>query len=225
MSSLLDPLQLTTKTDIVNHFWGTASSFSASEAYWAFFVEECRRALDDGGSHNLARTHQDLIDTVGSLKSGHLQHETQEILRKKLTKIHDNELQLIDNTIYLSASLLLMIDFGQIEYGFSGRRKLEWTSGTLQACVSLGFDRTPSLEHKGIKLERAFNAQSLFRFAGLEMVPTTNLLDHLRLTHDDTRLHVFHHASFLNHQLQEYVTSLHSSRSKLILKAPSYPMV
>jgi hypothetical protein len=36
--------------------------------------------------------------------------------------------------------------------------------------------------------------------AGLEIVWTDNLADHLRLTDDDTKVHIFHHASFLEIQ-------------------------
>jgi hypothetical protein len=224
VTSLLEPLQPATKTTITQHFWGTQPSLTIPEAYWSFFVEECRRALDDGGSRNLARTHRDLIEIVTSLKSGHLRRDTQNVLRQKLTILHENELQLIDGAIDLCASLLLMTDFGQAEHYFSGRRKLDWTSGTLQTCVSLGFNRTPSLEHKGIKLERTFNAESLNRLAGLKIVPTTNLLDHLRLTNDDTKVHIFHHASFLNHQLERYAMSCCTLHRTLTSKAPSYPM-
>jgi hypothetical protein len=223
-ASLLGPLQPDTKIAITRHFWGGQPDLIIPEAYWVFFADECQGALHDGGAHSLARTHDDLIETVTSLKSGHLRHETQDLLRHKLTKVHENELELIDNTIDLCASLLLMTDFGQTEHIFSARRKLDWTSGTLQECVSLGFDRTPSLEHKGIKLERTFNAESLSRFAGLKIVPTTNLLDHLRLTNDDTKVHIFHHASFLNHQLERYAMSCRTLRRTLTSKAPSYPM-
>ena len=223
-ASLLSTLQPDTKITITHHFWGRQPDLVIAEAYWAFFSDECHGALDDGGSHSLARTHDDLIETVTSLKSGHLRHKTQDLLRQKLTKVHKNELELIDNTIDLCASLLLMTDFGQAEHIFSGRRKLDWTSGTLHECVSLGFHRTPSLEHKGIKLERTFNAESLNQFAGLKIVPTTNLLDHLRLTNDDTKVHIFHHASFLNHQLERYAMSRRALRLTLTSKALSYPM-
>ena len=223
-ASLLGPLQPDTKIAITRHFWGGQPDLIIPEAYWEFFADECQGALHDGGSHSLARTHDDLIETVTSLKSGHLRHETQDLLRHKLTKAHQNELELIDNTIDLCASLLLMTDFGQAEHNFSVRRKLEWTSGTLQECISLGFDRTSSLEHKGIKLERTFNAESLNRFAGLKIIPTTNLLDHLRLTNDDTKVHIFHHASFLNHQLERYAMSRRALRLTLTSKALSYPM-
>ena len=223
-ASLLGPLQPDTKIAITRHFWGNQPDLVVPEAYWVFFADECQGALDDGGSHSLARTHDDLIETVASLRSGHLRHETQDLLRPKLTKVHENELELIDNTIDLCARLLLMTDFGQAEHIFSGRRKLDWTSGTLQECVSLGFGRTPSLEPKGIKLERTFNAESLNQFAGLVIVPTTNLLDHLRLTNDDTKVHIFNHASFLNHQLERYAMSCCTLCRTLTSKAPSYPM-
>ncbi|KAJ4983254.1 hypothetical protein SVAN01_11267 [Stagonosporopsis vannaccii] len=198
-----DSLQNPIKLAITEKFWGIPPNQTPAipDAYWKFYAEECERALGDDGSNILVRTHQDIIDTVLSLNSGHLRQEIQDTLRQKLSRPHQNELELLDRAIDLSASLLLMVDVGEVPHVFSGRRRLEWTSGTLRECVALGFERRPSLEHKGIKLERTFSAPSLARFAGIKIEPTTNLLDHLRLTNDDTKLHVFHHASFLNHQL------------------------
>jgi hypothetical protein len=51
-----------------------------------------------------------------------------------------------------------------------------------------------------VKLEKIFTAQNLVRIAGLDIIWTGNLADHLRLTNDDQRVHVFHHASFLQVQ-------------------------
>ena len=201
MSSLSGPLPVATKTEIIHQFWGSQPDLEIPEAYWSFFDLECEWGLRNI-SH--AWTPRDLIETVTSLKSGHLRHETQKLLRQKLTNVHENELELIDKTIDLCARLLLMIDFYQYRaFSFTDRRMLIWTSGTLQACVSLGFSRKYSLEHKNIKLERTFNAESLEKYAGIRVEPTTNLLDHLRLYDDDTLLHIFHQASFLKHQAQE----------------------
>lgn len=156
--------------------------------------------MQDNGRHVLARTHQDVLDTVVNLKAGQLRDEIRDVLRLKFTRPHPHELELIDRSIDLAATLLLMTDIGSIQHGFSGRQRLHWNQGSLQDCVESGFSSSISLDHKGVKLQRLFNAASLVRIAGLELVPTTNLLDHLRLTDDDTKLQIFFHASFLKHQ-------------------------
>ncbi|KAH7370959.1 hypothetical protein BKA66DRAFT_444370 [Pyrenochaeta sp. MPI-SDFR-AT-0127] len=208
-SSLLDTLTPSTKRFITNRFWGPPpvrdfqySKNELFEAYWKFHHRECERALDDGGRHVLARTHQDILDVVAALKQGQLREDIQKDLRAKLTKSHDNENELIDRCIDLSACLWLMIDFGNIQYGFSGRRQLQWGNDSLADCIASSFDSVPSLGSKGVKLQRVFNARNLYEIAGVEILPTTNLLDHLRLTDDDTKLYVFHHATFLKCQLQ-----------------------
>jgi len=51
-----------------------------------------------------------------------------------------------------------------------------------------------------VKLDRPFTARNLERIAGLKIVWTDNLPDHLRLMRDDTEVAIYHHASFLEHQ-------------------------
>lgn len=53
-----------------------------------------------------------------------------------------------------------------------------------------------------VKLEKLFNAYNLSRIAGIEIVWTSNLSDHLRRQEDDTRVAVFHHAFFLENGLE-----------------------
>lgn len=209
---LLDPLDQPTKNSVLDAFWGRPSFQSsqlctgnALEVYWAFYHRTCEHALYDGGRHVLARTHQDIVDLISLFKEGLPRDTIRQRLRLKLTKTHHNEDELVDRAIDLAASLLLMIDFGSIEYGFSGRQQLEWSTEPLKDCVSSYFESTSVLGHEGVKLQRVFNALNLDRIAGVEIVPTTNLLDHLRLTDDDTKLYVFHHASFLKRQSQMYV--------------------
>ncbi|KAF9700098.1 hypothetical protein EKO04_002008 [Ascochyta lentis] len=199
-ASLLEPPQPKTRLSIASSLWGAQSFIPTSEAYWFFYIAECQRALQDNGQHVLARTHKDVLDTVAHLKADQLREQIRKVLHVKFTKPHHSEIQLVDRSIDLAATLLLMTDVGSIQYGFSGRQRLHWREGTLRECVASGFTPSTSLDHKGIKLQRLFNASSLVRIAGLELVPTTNLLDHLRLTDDDTKLQIFHHASFLKHQ-------------------------
>ncbi|KAF1847109.1 uncharacterized protein K460DRAFT_402475 [Cucurbitaria berberidis CBS 394.84] len=208
-ASLLDTLHPSTKALVSNTLWGPPPTWPLRshdedgpfEAYWKFYHLECERALHDGGRHVLARTHQDVLDVVIALDKGQSREDIQLDLRAKLTKAHDNEDELVDRSIDLAASLWLMVDFGNTQYGFCGRRQLQWTRHSIKKCVASGFDATPWLGHKGVKLQRVFNALNLDRIAGVDILPTSNLLDHLRLTDDDTKLYVFHHASVLKCQL------------------------
>ncbi|KAF2126636.1 hypothetical protein P153DRAFT_388669 [Dothidotthia symphoricarpi CBS 119687] len=211
-SPLLDPLDAPTKIIILDALWGPISiqghqvrNSHTFEAYWAFYHRSCEHALYDGGRHVLARTHEDIVDLAHLLQEGRSRDIIRGVLRLKLTKAHDNEDELVDRAIDLAANLLLMVDFDSIEYGFSGRQQIAWSTGSLGDCVASFFGSAPVLGHESVKLHRVFNALNLGRIAGVEIVPTTNLLDHLRLTDDDTKLYIFHHASFLKHQSQSTI--------------------
>jgi hypothetical protein len=86
--------------------------------------------------------------------------------------------------------------------GFSGRSEILWKGASLQEFVAHFFGEGPVLGHEKVKLDKIFIARNLSRIAGVEILWTDNLVDHLRLTDDDTKVHVFHHASFLEFQQQ-----------------------
>lgn len=202
---LLAQPHLTTQHTIAQQLWGSCDIKIGLEAYWAFYNRQRDHALHDSGRHIQTRTHADVLETVHLLKAGKSRSEIRDVLRPKFTKQHENELELLDNSIDLAANILLMIDFADLHYGFSGRQRLDWEHGSLQATLRAFFDKPPVLGHEGTKLPRLFNAVSLRNIAGVAVRPTNNLLDHLRLTHDDTELLVFHNASFLKRQSNTYV--------------------
>ncbi|KAF2804177.1 uncharacterized protein BDZ99DRAFT_481350 [Mytilinidion resinicola] len=210
-SSLLDlPLSNDTKALITRHLWdvnNTQQQLNARNlelrAYWSYYVEECSHALHDAGRHISARTHRNVLDIVFQLRGAVLREQLRDSLRPALLKpTPPNEDELLDSSIDLAARLLLMLDFGNLQYGFSGRSQLDWDKGTLKDFVHAYFNTPPAHTHDGVKLEKTFNGRNLGRIAGIEIVWTNNLADHLRMTDDDTKVTVFHHASFLELQLQ-----------------------
>jgi hypothetical protein len=112
----------------------------------------------------------------------------------------DEQDELLDGSIELAATVLTMIDFGHFQYGFSGRKPLEWSTGSLQDVLAKHFSDPIQLGHSRVKFEKTFISLNLVRVAGLDIVWTDNLADHLRLTDGDTRVHIFHHVSFLELQ-------------------------
>ncbi|KAH7083683.1 hypothetical protein FB567DRAFT_89983 [Paraphoma chrysanthemicola] len=191
------------KQEIYDVFWGQPIRDSGSEAFWIFYARQCEYALHEDGIHVQARTHEDIIEVVRLLKAGCKRSEIRDVLRPRFRETHNNKEELMDRSINLAANLLLMINFDDVPYSFSGRHQLLWHDGTLPACLQAHFSHPPALGHEGIKFQRVFHAMNLERFAGVQIVPTSNLLDHLRLTHDDTRVHVFHHVSFLRVQSKD----------------------
>jgi hypothetical protein len=93
-----------------------------------------------------------------------------------------------------------MMDIGILQYGFSGRTQLIWSQGPLRGFIGSYFN-TPVTFKQDIKLEKIFNARGLCRIAGINIIWTNNLADHLLITDDeDKKVAIFHHASFLKYQ-------------------------
>ncbi|KAK7415744.1 hypothetical protein QQX98_005657 [Neonectria punicea] len=212
-ASLLDlPLSQLTKTTISSEYWAYHQDQRLNsveidlQSFWTYYNKECARALHNGGRYVALRSHRDVADCIHKLKSGMLRDDIKEDLREKLTTFHDNEDEMLDNSIDLAASLLLMMSFSSFAYGFSGRSHLNWTHGSLESFVSAYFDpgTAAHLAKENVKIEKIVTARNLCRIAGLDIVWTDNLVDHLRLTDDDRRVHVFHHASFLEVQRQRF---------------------
>ncbi|KAF1963722.1 hypothetical protein CC80DRAFT_487052 [Byssothecium circinans] len=201
---LLDtPLPLSTENAIIDCCWGRTPSLNQHNdlrAYWNIYTKECENALHDGGRHTAVRTHRDTLDIVKLLKDDMPRDEIRRSLRSKLSKTYQNEDELLGSSIDLAARLLLMVDFGNLPYGFSGRRQLHWDQGCLRDYLESYFRTPPALGHERVRIERVFNARNLGRMAGVEIIPTDNLVDHMRLTDDDTKVYIFNHASFLKLQ-------------------------
>lgn len=196
------------RQEITDLFWDKRSQQRLSSldvnlaSFWNFYIRECRDALHDGGRHIALRTHRDVVEVAAQLDAGLTRDEIKNKLRTKLTSPHDNEDELLENSIDLVSGLLLMIDCGSSSYGFSGRTEMHWSQGPLRQHLADYFGDPPVLGHGSIKLEKNFTARNLGRIAGLEIVWTDNLVDHLRMSDDDTKVHIFHHASFLECQRQ-----------------------
>lgn len=181
---------------------------SSLDTYWAYYSRECINALHDGGRHVATRTHADITACAAKLRSGMVREDIKASLRSKLSTHHENEEEMLDNSIDLTASLLLMANFGSYSYAFSGQNRVFWNQGSLRDFVQKYFEPERKLANETVKLEKLFKASNLDRIAGLQISWTDNLADHLRMTEDDKRVHIFHHASFLEAQRQRLVPSL-----------------
>lgn len=218
--SLARPMHLaikcpSTKCEILSSMWDLnidSTIFHDSDcnydAYFMYYQEQCNLALHDNGRHIWARTHRDLIEVIRLLKNQLTRHVIKQLLRSKLAQPRPlNEEEVLDSSIDLAARLLLMMEFGNLQYGFSGLTKLAWTTrdGPLKDFIANHFEVSGEYGKEKIKLERKFNARSLGRIAGIKIEWTRNLADHLRLIDDENKVLIFHHASFLECQLERLV--------------------
>ncbi|KAI1346407.1 hypothetical protein F5Y01DRAFT_319774 [Xylaria sp. FL0043] len=206
MSLLETHVESCTQTQICHELWGIRHSpqlLGADDSlatFWNYYFKTIALSLHDGGRHVAVRTHRDVIDVTYLLKAGATRRDIKQSLRSKLKEKHTNEDELLENTIDLAASLVVMCDCGISSHGFSGSTEIQWQHDSLGEFLAKYFGEKPILSHENIKLEKTFKARNFGRIAGLEIIWTDNLVDHLRLTDDDTKVHVFHHASFLQSQ-------------------------
>ncbi|KAF2114843.1 hypothetical protein BDV96DRAFT_600015 [Lophiotrema nucula] len=198
-----------TRFEIVRSLWPRQPTLALQyddldwNAYFDYYKQECDDALHDQGRHVSLRTHEEIAWLAGHLQEHRTGVDLNPVLRSKLTqqRTQDEEDDMIEGSLHLTARLLVMMDIGTLRQGFSGRKSLLWqTDKSLRQCVHDYFG-SPSLSgYDNLKLETGFTARNLERIAGIEIQWTNNLADHLRLVEDDSKVRVFHHASFLKWQ-------------------------
>lgn len=160
------------------------------------YNESCSIALINGGRNVCVRTHREILDIAKEMRDLLMTREKiKEDLHSKLPATVTEAM--IETSIDLIAQLLVMSEFGYASNMFSGGGNLDWRSGTLSDCVQTHFTASPALNNETVKLEKAFNARNLDHIAGIRIVWTNNLVDHLRLMDNDKAVAFFHYATFL----------------------------
>jgi len=201
-------ISIQTKRSIINSLWDrqiSAAAFteiaSRTDAYFQHYQTQCN--LVRHGNECLTRNHQDIIDIVRLLRApGATREDIKSSLRSRLPELPlENVEDVLSNTIDLAVRLWLMVNIGDFRRILVPGRSLYWTQGSLRDFITSEFCKQNILKER-VKLEKLFNAHNLGRIAGIEIVWTSNLADHLRMQDDDTRVAVFHHAFFLENRLE-----------------------
>lgn len=160
------------------------------DAYFVYYEALCTSVAGAGVDRFWAKDHAKLMNIVEYLKSGEQTRESLAIC------LHEDR-AVVDDSITLAARLWLMLHVGDFQHSYTpGQTAVEWNEGTLKACVDRRFSPTHSLD-TSVKLPKGFNAFQLRRIAGIKVAWTNNLADHLLLREDDSKVLIFHHASFL----------------------------
>ena len=202
------PIDAATRSEIIESFWPANGSSRYRqdeldwESYFRYYARQCHDALIDQGQHVLARTHQDILDVAHQLEDLTPRDAIKENLRSRLSTRHrPNEDEILDGAIDLAARLHLMVNIAVDKPVISGQAQLKWKSGILRDFLNHYFSEPQVLGNNGIKLEQMFTASNLERIAGIQIKPTDNLADHLRMIDkEDKVVAIFHHASFLKRQ-------------------------
>jgi hypothetical protein len=210
-SFLSQEITSNTKCKILQGLWSLAVDHVDSRKsknytpYFAYYTKQCNTASHDNGRHLTARTHKDILDIAEQIKSGNSRDEIQNWLKSTLPAPGYTTAEMIDGSIDLTARLLLMMDIGDLKFGFFSQAQLLWTAGSLENWLHKYFEEPQILDHEHVKLEMIFNARNLVRIAGFDIQWTDNLADHLRImSEDDKKVAIFHQASFLENQRDKY---------------------
>jgi hypothetical protein len=211
-NSLLDDVPLAIRPLAANYFWGQQSSRSEFpggksnleeyfDSYFKYYTEQYKLiGRHYNGEYSSVKTHSDIMTIAQLLR--------QPLLRSEVRKRMSDVLKSADktkheNSINLVARLILMIRIGYVPHEYSKGSYIDWEKGNLREFVHNHFAATPARGHDRIKLEKSFNALNVQRIGGIKIWWTDNLADHLRMMDDDKAVFIFHHASFLEHQLDK----------------------
>lgn len=196
-----------TRAEIVRHLWKTQTSSPLLfenrdwDAYFSYYARECSAALVDQGKHISIRTHADLLRTTHLLEDEPSEAEVVEKLRQTLTQrwLPTEEQQMLDGSVRLAARLLLMVNIGPLPSEVTAKLTVAWKQGSLQQSIHDHFGDSPAAvaDPKYNIIAVDLTCRNIERVAGIEIVPTDNLVDHLRLVDRDKKLCVFHHVAFL----------------------------
>ena len=154
------------------------------EAYFSYYKDQCRTAICD--DPHSSKSHQDIVELAQSLRISHLTKSA------STPQITDDEKYWSDFTV----RVLTMIDVGELRQGLRiGQASRTWGGGDLQEFVNETFEPKQLPDEQ--RFEQLFNARNIDRIAGIRIMWTCNLADHLKLEEDDTIVKIFSHASFL----------------------------
>lgn len=194
------PLPPATRCAILNKIWflnQTVTEYRSSEdehsAYFQYYEVECS-GLTRGGL--LQDQNQDyLLKIIGYIQNSSTEyHSVVDALLLEYPSLDDS---IICASISVAARVWSMLHIGAIEQAvIPGQRPIDWKNGSFKQRVQDCFERDSTMTDI-VKLSKAFNAMNLDQMGGIEIVWTSNLADHLLVRDDDTKVNLFHHASFL----------------------------
>ena len=211
--SLSSEISLSARQAIIENIFDlriTAKDFNIKyntfEAYFSdWFGEKCEGAENEVGM----RTLQEVVQLIAYLRSA--PNEKKGFIKERFRQLTSttsysqlNDEKLLDALLDLAAGLYLTVSIGSLQNSLTPGRAIAWEDDwTLAEKVHTSLWPAPQLsEH--VKLPKSFTAVNLERIAGIKIVWTSNLADHLSLTSDDTKLILFHQASFLElHKLSQ----------------------
>ena len=172
---------------------GSIDSIDGLSAYFSdWFEEQCEAAAGQVS----VQTHEEVLGIIAHLQVNdlsrcdiltRLQHEGCQ---------QSSDVEALNASIDLAARLWLTLSIGSLQRSVTPGSTIPWNHGKLADTV-LDLLCPEFKLSDSVKFPKAFNAANLEKIAGIEVVWTSNLADHLSLTDDDTKVMLYHQASFL----------------------------
>jgi hypothetical protein len=203
------PIDLKIQSTITDHYWlpkdlpKYQQNMLDWSPYFRYYERQIRGALVDRGRFAMVKTHQDVLSLVRQFEKGTSRNDIAENLRKLVSAPNrPNEAEAVNGAIDLAARLYLMVNVAIDTRTISEQIRLKWTTGDLKDCIQAHFREFQILSDVGFRLEEIFTAANLECVAGIRVVPTDNLADHLRLTDSDRAVAIFCNVSFLRRHVR-----------------------
>ena len=202
-------LALPVRKDIINeifHLDLTEQEFRSRDdglsAYFSdWFEEQCEAAA----SQVSVQTHQDLLEILAYIQStNHNEHRSRIVSKLCTTSsatrrspVSGPNDETLNASLTLAVRIWLSISIDSLQHFLTPGHFVAWNSGQYLAdVVTDAFSRQMQTSEK-VKLPKVFTAANLEKIAGIQVQWTSNLADHLSLKDDDTKVMLFHQASFL----------------------------
>ena len=200
-----------TRQAIINRVFGLQLNeqefLSRDNGFSAYFNDWYEEQCEAAAGEVSVKTHEELLQILAQLQ---LANESRGQVLNKLSPPSIGPLlvdQCLNASITLAARVWLAISIDSSQHFLTPGHLVAWDNGSddgklSQAVHDALWSNTPTAEK--VKLSKVFTAANLEKIAGIEVQWTSNLADHLSLRDDDTKVMLFHQASFLElHKLSK----------------------
>lgn len=195
------PLSQATRRAIFIRFWilnrtEAESRFSEGDhtAYFRYYEAQCS-GLTRGRVFLRRQSHEYLLKIIRYLQNSDTDYQS--IVDSLLSDYPQLDHSLVRPSINTAARLWSLLHIGEEKLAVTpGQKSIKWEDGTLKQCIERCFE-FDSEASDPVKLPKTFNAMALDKIANIQVLWTDNLADHLLMRNDDTKVAIFHHASFL----------------------------
>ncbi|MCJ1372179.1 hypothetical protein MMC20_003401 [Loxospora ochrophaea] len=211
------PLPLQLRCALTNSIWNKGLTLNAykqdqheqDNPFFSHYEDSCNLAISSSYGGLISRQESnEIVRIIKQLRSNEPRDSIQKDLIQRLSSGKEQDdydyAKAADCIIYLVIRLWLMCHVGTIGGEVRHEQYMaEWDRGSLRELMAAQFPDNSRLDEP-VQLEKQFQARNLEKLAGIQVLWTANLLDHLRV-HDpwhrdgQMRVSLFYHVHFLEY--------------------------